>query len=361
MLKVFGYDDYIMVIAMAFAVGTFACFVIESHYGLGKHLMVVLTTPGMYEMLAKLLFFHSIIVMIAVSCVKISIAVFLLRLSTRTPYKRFLYTIIVFLILFTITCMMTLILQCIPVQAAWDTTLRPPPLGTGTAKCYSLAIFRDIGLFNSSINIATDVLFATLPIPLVWNLQLNQRTKISLIAILSLGYFACAAAIIKAIQQWHVLSDPDWTVHDSFNVWNFIELSVGIIAASLPALKPLFNWCLETARAITSGSGNRSKRSGYGYKRNSSLGYLKADEASSRSVALESIQSRMNNPTGGKSPYHVRVTCESVDLTTRGIRKDEHGGKWDMEGAKKSDDSILPLQRPPVGHEIVRTTEVHVS
>jgi hypothetical protein len=27
------------------------------------------------------------------------------------------------------------------------------------------------------------------------------------------------AAIIKAVKQWHVLDDLDWTVSDSFNVW----------------------------------------------------------------------------------------------------------------------------------------------
>lgn len=38
------------------------------------------------------------------------------------------------------------------------------------------------------VNILTDVLFASLPIPMVWNLQVNMRTKITLLAILSLGY-----------------------------------------------------------------------------------------------------------------------------------------------------------------------------
>ena len=43
-------------------------------------------------------------------------------------------------------------------------------------------------MFNSIINIITDVLFASLPVTVVWNLQVNMRTKISLLAILSLGY-----------------------------------------------------------------------------------------------------------------------------------------------------------------------------
>ena len=124
----------------------------------------------------------------------------------------------------------------------------------------------------------TDVLFATLPIPLIWQLQLNLRTKISLILVLSLGWFACAAATVKAVLQFNVLNDLDWTVHNSFNVWNYIELTVGIIAASLPTLKPLFNWFLETARAITSGS--RTKHSGYkvsGYGRSAVLWWATGD------------------------------------------------------------------------------------
>lgn len=48
---------------------------------------------------------------------------------------------------------------------------------------------------------------------------MNIRTKVSLIVVLSLGWFACVAAIIKAVQQYHVFDDPDWTVWDSFNVW----------------------------------------------------------------------------------------------------------------------------------------------
>jgi hypothetical protein len=68
-------------------------------------------------------------------------------------------------------------------------------------------------------NIVTDVLFACLPVPLIWQLQLNMRKRVSLIVVLSLGWFACVAAIIKAVKQWHVLDDLDWTVSDSFNVW----------------------------------------------------------------------------------------------------------------------------------------------
>jgi hypothetical protein len=200
----------------------------------------------------------------------------------------------------------------------------------------------------------TDVLFATIPIPLIWKLQLNARTKISLIVILSLGWFACAAAIVKAVQQFNVLNDPDWTVHDSFNVWNYIEFTIGIMAASLPSLKPLVVTLLDGARAIT--SGGRSKASGYspsGYKGALSLGYVKQPDGSSKSIALDSINSKPNS-SAPQSPYNVRVTTQPTGMADKEA--------WDMMHRKPSDDSIYPLQ--PESRDqggIVMTKEVRVS
>jgi hypothetical protein len=39
-----------------------------------------------------------------------------------------------------------------------------------------------------AVNIVTDIILAVLPVPLVWNLQLNQRTKATLTMILGLGF-----------------------------------------------------------------------------------------------------------------------------------------------------------------------------
>ena len=111
--------------------------------------MVLLSDPMEYMRFARLLYIHAILVMVGISTVKISIAFFLLRLSTQAKYRRSLYGIMVFIVVMTFTCAMTLILQCIPVEAAWDSRLRPAPFGTGRAKCYSLTIFRNLGLMNS--------------------------------------------------------------------------------------------------------------------------------------------------------------------------------------------------------------------
>ncbi|KAJ4352121.1 uncharacterized protein N0V89_007467 [Didymosphaeria variabile] len=55
MLRVFGKDDYMMVVSMVFATISFACFVIETQNGLGNHLMVLLMDANMYKKFAKML------------------------------------------------------------------------------------------------------------------------------------------------------------------------------------------------------------------------------------------------------------------------------------------------------------------
>ncbi|KAF2786396.1 hypothetical protein K505DRAFT_318523 [Melanomma pulvis-pyrius CBS 109.77] len=330
MLKVFGVDDYLMVVALILAAAVFACFNMETHYGIGKHFLVLIADPANFMKITHILYFHSLIIMIGVSTVKISIAFFLLRLAPRKSHAMFLYGVI----------------------AAWNSALRPPPFGTGTAKCYSNNVFRNLGMMNSAFNIITDVLFATLPIPLIWSLQLNTRTKISLIAILSLGWFACAAAIVKAVQQFHVLDDLNWTYKDSFNIWNYIEFTIGILASSLPTLKPLFNWALDTARAITSaGRTHGSGLRGNGQKGALSLGYHKTSDTSSKSVELHSVTTKGGSPRG---PYNVEISGKPTGIAERDV--------WEMERGKSSEESILPLQHPEPGkNRIVRTTEVRVS
>jgi hypothetical protein len=99
---------------------------------------------------------------------------------------------------YTLFAFATFLTFCKPIAGQWNAQLRP--------KCYSRVLYRDFGLFNagegvilefnnstnsdlSACNIFTDITFATLPIPLIWSLQLQRRIRIYLIIILSGGYW----------------------------------------------------------------------------------------------------------------------------------------------------------------------------
>ncbi|KAE8453535.1 hypothetical protein EG329_010396 [Mollisiaceae sp. DMI_Dod_QoI] len=249
MLKTFGADDWIMVVAMFGSVATFACFIAEVDLGVGHHT----TNPEIIQNMQTIshwFFFHGLLNVFGISTVKVSIGFFLLRLVQGTVYKRVLISWIVFLIVFGLASLGTMyeiiISSCLPVYAAWDMTARVDP----STKCFSVPVFRSIALANGAINAFTDFAFAFLPLPIIIPLKINLRTKISLICILSLGYFACAASIVKEVLLAAFFTDTDPFFRYTFQIWNDIELNVGILAACLPALRPLFAWLLETANAI---------------------------------------------------------------------------------------------------------------
>ncbi|CZT22221.1 uncharacterized protein RCC_08090 [Ramularia collo-cygni] len=245
MTKSFGSDDYAMLAAWMSQLATFICWIGERPYANGKRSACI--TPHDYEMHARWQYCHSLFVIIGLVLVKVSIALFLMRLvPPGKKWKHFLWASIVFLFCFLLACLGTLIWQCVPVQAAWDFSLRAEP---GTT-CWSNDTFAAIGLFNSAINCVTDFMFAMLPIPIIVKLQINVRTKVTLAVILSFGYFACAAGTLKAVKQYTFFKQKDPFWHNSFNVWAAIELSVGIIAGSLPSLKPMFASLLSTTKSL---------------------------------------------------------------------------------------------------------------
>ncbi|CAN9336731.1 unnamed protein product [Alternaria alternata] len=212
----------------------------------------------------------------------------------------------------------TQVWACLPVEASWNYSLRPPPLGNGSAKCFSRDTFGRIALFNAVINCLTDFLLALLPVPLIWQLKLNVRTRMSLIAILSLGVFAGAAGVFRATVFNTILHDPRRFVHDKWMMWNYVELTVGIIAGSLPALKPLFLRVLNAARERTAVGTGRVTGSG----RPDTLGYERQDQSKS-GIALSEYRSG-NRASGTAMERPV----------------------WRTESRNDSDESVIPLHGP---------------
>jgi hypothetical protein len=175
-----------------------------------------------------------------------------------------------------------------------------------------------------------------MPVPLVWQLQLNLRAKISLMFVLTLGIFAAISAIVKAEIQKTFFQDSDPYVEDRFTLWRTIEMDVGLIAASLPALKPLFNWFLGAARSLTTRAPRDSSSP-------TMLGYQKQSKNVDKGIALDVYNSRTVNEAG--TSFKAR-----------------NGNTWSIGAAKNSDESILPLHNAEENPgTILVTRDIRVS
>ncbi|KAH6647762.1 hypothetical protein BKA67DRAFT_594677 [Truncatella angustata] len=187
-VNMFGPDDWVIIIAMMLSLTGLGIVAGEVTYGAGRHTAYLDPDTNSYGL--KLNFFSQPIYLWATPLVKVSVGFFLVRLSPTKLYRRVLQGTIVFLVVYTFMCFTTLLLQCKNLAVIWDLEVK--------TTCWPITTLLGLSYANSTINILTDILFALVPIPMLWNVQINVRTKASLICILGLGVFASAAGIVKA-------------------------------------------------------------------------------------------------------------------------------------------------------------------
>ncbi|KAI8623978.1 hypothetical protein F5Y19DRAFT_456404 [Xylariaceae sp. FL1651] len=231
-IRSFGLDDGFMTFALALSLSGQGVVIAQVFNGAGRHIGDV--PPDRYSVGLKLNFITQPIYLYAICFVKLAVGATLVRIAVTKSWKRTILSIMIFMTVYTVASFFTIIFQCTDIRIMWDPTIR--------SVCWSKETLQALGYTNTVINILTDILFAVvIPTPMLWNLNVNRRTRYTLIAILGLGLFGCAASIIKLgyLVNYGKLGDWLW---DSRNItiWNIVECNTGIIAGSLPCLRPLF-------------------------------------------------------------------------------------------------------------------------
>ncbi|KAK9560589.1 hypothetical protein V6Z88_001333 [Aspergillus fumigatus] len=238
LVKAFGWDDTIMVAAMALNILFALCGITGSLYGMGRKLEHVeqFSTALFWWWLGQTSY--------VVTCVvaKISIAVALLRLTVTKMHTMLLWTVIGVTIVVGLVFWFVLTLQCKPVSYFWN-RLSPGAKGT----CLDVDTIIGIAYLYSVTATLCDFVLGLLPISLVWKLQMTRKTKIALAVILSLGCIASAAVIVR-IPYLHYYKDDEFLYATTdISIWSNVEASLGIMAGSLVTLRPLFRWFRGTS------------------------------------------------------------------------------------------------------------------
>lgn len=229
--RVFAADDWLMLIAQLIFTFSCACILRGVHYGIGRH-NADLTESNAIEGL-KYQAFATLSYVANMMFIKLSIALFLLRIAVQRPYIWILRISMVVVAIWSVAIWIYDLFQCIPVQAQWDYTIQ-------NAKCVSGSSFIAAAYSISVMTILTDWLYALLPIPMIWSVQMSVQTKVTVAFVLSLGIFASVATLIrlKYIVELGNNSDGLYT-GTSAMVWTLVEPGVAITAACLVTIRPL--------------------------------------------------------------------------------------------------------------------------
>ncbi|KAI0429662.1 hypothetical protein F5Y09DRAFT_253971 [Xylaria sp. FL1042] len=345
--KAFGRDDAFMVGAVLSAFVSWVLYIYEIQHGFGKHKVFVSADDLWLYGAAS--FAQTIINLLGLGLLKISLALSLIRLSRSKMFQWVLWGTIAFVTIYTIFAFLTLFLYCQPLSGFWDT-------GSG-AKCYSITLFIRFALANTALSIFTDILLASLPIPVIWQLQLKTKIRVYLILMLALGWGAVGIGIVKAIYQIRYTPFGDTTYDISVPTWAFIQLQVSIIAACAPQLKkilrPILGFTTNSYKSTPYGNPSQNRRNTTGH----SIGgrYMRQQsqrdkddgfELDERPIVSDSYGDRAHVGDSGDLGTHT-ITSSPLDKMTH--RSD-------------SPDTITRVASQSGHHKgIVRTTEVVIT
>lgn len=240
---------------------------------------------------------------------KISLAIFFLRIVTVTTYRYVIYTACLTYTIYGVFYFFIAIFQC------GDPTSYLLHEIEGT--CISWKVLGPLAYLQASLNAVTDWVYAIMPIFLIWDLQMARSTKWSVCACLMLATLGSVASVVR-IGYLSGLADKNnyFAATTPLAIWSIVESGLGIIAGSLATLKPLFQRMgMGTQKSQRSKPGNSHR-----------LSYLKLDRSAENAPSrpgrhdVEEL-SEQDNMTSWKSGLSFITEAELPPMEVDGIRK----------------------------------------
>ena len=153
--------------------------------GIGRHLADIPPEDIPQSMMFWWLF--QIFFITSSALLRCSIAVFILRIGQKRSYKFIAYGMMGAVTVFAIFYLCLLIFQCRPVSLFWNQHAVTRSSANSGGVCLDIRILQSASYAQCVTSALADWVLGILPLTLIWNLQLNLRTKISVGVLLSFG------------------------------------------------------------------------------------------------------------------------------------------------------------------------------
>ena len=165
---------------------------------------------------------------------KISICLFLLRLSQFNEIRKLLWALIFIIVLFTIPLWLVWLLQCHPIERYWHKKV------SGT--CFRRITIMRIFIIQGSFSIVTDFICAAFPAFLFRDLRISFKTKFALCLLMGLGIITASTCIVRTSMAYQVLSEDVSWIGVPAAISRIVEINLGNICACAPVLRPLWRY-----------------------------------------------------------------------------------------------------------------------
>ncbi|CVK96091.1 related to integral membrane protein PTH11 [Fusarium proliferatum] len=227
-VRKFSVDDYFIIVGTSFFALSASFSTVSVKYGLGQHLEDVEISH--IFMTVKYFWLCCIFYSLATVAARVTICWFLL-VSATNRHQIIIYLATALATFTGVFLLATLLFQCNPASFLWDKSQ--------SGVCVGMDFTVMAAALYSVATILSDLATVSLSAVTVWKLDLDMKTKVCLIPVLSMGCISCVAVIAR-FPSLVKLKEPDllWNAID-MAVWSTIEQGLAITACSLATLRPL--------------------------------------------------------------------------------------------------------------------------
>lgn len=227
-LRSFGLDDLFIGLALITGITSVVqVILVNSRYGFNRHVWDVPPSDLSHGLMFSIP--TSLTLSITLGFIRLSLCCFYRRLvapTGRKYYHRVILVVMFFVVMLGFTFLIGALLQCRPLRAAWDLT------PTYHYSCMSELTFT---LCYSIFGVIADFTCLILPMPIIWQLSLPRKDRISILILLGLGIIACGAGLVRTVlQQEASRIQQNRQLDITWATWPFyltveIEINAGIV------------------------------------------------------------------------------------------------------------------------------------
>ncbi|KAJ2898664.1 heterokaryon incompatibility protein-domain-containing protein [Zalerion maritima] len=253
-LRIVGIEDWLILLSLLFSILNTVGMSFQANTALGTHIYDL--SGEDIIAFSKQSYFTILAYNASLSFTKLSIMCLYLRIISVLYLRKACYVVLAIVIAASLWSVIGSVFSCVPVAKYWDPTIEGGCLPKG------VQWFAAAGL-----NIGTDFLILSLPLPVIHKLVLHKAQKIVLYFTFALGFLQvpphlhpfdiCIVSILR-IKSLLVAADSTDPSYENVGIaiWSTLELNVAIFCACLTTLKPLATRWFP--RIFTSSSNSRS-------------------------------------------------------------------------------------------------------
>ncbi|KAF1842849.1 uncharacterized protein K460DRAFT_290030 [Cucurbitaria berberidis CBS 394.84] len=227
--------------------------IVAAHHGFGRDMWGI--PPDKITAALKWLYVAYFMYMIAECLCQLSLLAFYLRIMTDRKIRIAVWILFALTVSFGLGNAFAMIFQCTPIPMFWDGWR-----GQMKGSCIDVQLF---GYVRGAIEIALDLAILTMPLPMLYKLNMTPKKKMQIMSMFCVGFVITVVSCLRLRSFVKFAQTQNPTYDNTAGLyWCATESNLFTVVACMPAIHAIIHKMLRSVR----GNSNYASKGHYGSK-----------------------------------------------------------------------------------------------